>query len=246
MFLRRPSSLQICDEAVGISKASGGFLRPQMPNVMERWLVCRVVLWARRRRASVVVRTWQPLEAGRRVALLLRDADGAVFQVASTVARSAAGEGHHRVEVRTPWDTALSLAAWARRAVREGGTTVLHNYVAWIKGMSLPPLKLVYRGFVPLRSAFIYKVLNAPPGVYFVEISFGGVPVLFPTKYYKYPRRDKKGGDAGAFAVPRDVLRTFDAWGLHELGADYDYVYISIWKPDASVPQQVKLAEAPL
>jgi len=69
--------------------------------------------------------------------------------------------------------------------------------------------------------------------------------VLFPTKYYRYPRRDKKGGDAGAFAVPRDVLRTFFAWGLHELGADYDYVHVSIWKPDAAVSLPVKPAEAP-
>jgi hypothetical protein len=218
-----------------------------MPNVMERWLICRVVLHAyRRRRASVVVRTWQPLEAGRRGALLLRGADGAVFQVAGAVAKSAAGEGHYRVEVRIPWESALSLAAWAGKAVRENGRTVLHNYVAWIKGMSPPPLKLVYRGFVPLRDTLIYKALDAPPGAYFVEISFGDVPVLFPTKYYRYPRQDRRGGDAGAFAVPRDVLRTFHAWGLHELGADYDYVHISIWKPDTAVSLPVKPAEAPL
>jgi hypothetical protein len=214
---------------------------------MERWLICRVVLHMySRRRALAVVRTWQPMEAGRRVALLLRGADGAVFQAAGVVARSAAGEGHNRVEVRIPWELALSLAAWAGKAVRENGRTVLHNYVAWIKGMALPPLKLVYKGLVPLRDTLIYKVLDTPPGAYFVEISFGGVPVLFPTKYYRYPRRDKKGGDAGAFAVPRDVLRTFHSWGLHELGADYDYVYISIWKPDVPAPLPVKPAEAPL
>ena len=213
---------------------------------MERWLVCRVVLHAySRRRAFAVVRTWQPLEVGRRVALLLRGADGAVFQVAGTVAKSAAGEGYYRVEVRIPWETALSLAAWAKKAVRENGATVLHTYVAQVKGMALPPLRLVYRGLVPLRGAFIYKVLDAPPGAYFLEISFGGVPVLFPTKYYRYPRRGREGGDAGAFAVPRDALRTFFAWGLHELGADFDYVYVSVWKPDASVPQQVRPAEAP-
>jgi hypothetical protein len=218
-----------------------------MPNVMERWLVCRVVLYAySRRRAFAVVRTWQPLETGRRVILLLRGADGAVFQVAGTVARSAAGEGYHRVEVRIPWGTAPSLAAWAGKAVKEGGTTVLHNYVAWIRGMSLPPLRLVYRGLVPLRGTLVYKVLSAPPGHYFLEISFGGVPVLVPTRYYKYPRQDRKGGDTGAFAVPRDVLRTFFAWGLHELGADYDYVHVSIWKPDAPAPLPAKPAEAPL
>ena len=192
------------------------------------------------------MRLWFDPGAGARRVLLLRDGGGNAFQVVGTVSKSAAGEGYYKVELQIPWGAALSLAAWAGKAVRENGVTVLHSYVAWIKGMSLPPLKLVYRGLVPLRGAFIYKVLDAPPGAYFVEISFGGVPVLVPTKYYRYPRRDKKGGDAGAFAVPRDVLRTFHAWNLHELGADYDYVHVSIWKPDAPVPQQVRPAEAPL
>jgi hypothetical protein len=213
---------------------------------MNPWLACRVILYAyKRKKAVVAVRTWHPLEAGTRQALLLRGRDGVVFQVAGTVSKVATRGGYHRVDVQIPWETALSLAAWAGKAVKEGGTTVLHSYVAWIKGMSLPPLRLIYRGLVPLRDTLIYKVLSAPPGHYLLEISFGGVPVLFPTKYYRYPRRDRKGGDAGAFAVPRDVLCTFFSWGLHELGADFDYVYVSIWKPDAPVPQQVRLAEAP-
>jgi len=210
-------------------------------------LACRVILYAyKRKRAVVAVRTWHPLEAGARQVLLLRGRGGDVFQLVGAVSKVATREGYSRVELQIPWDAAASLAAWAGKTVREGGTTVLHSYVAWIRGMSLPPLKLVYRGLVPLRGILIYKVLDAPPGAYFVEISFGGVPVLVPTKYYRYPRRDKKGGDAGAFAVPRDVLRTFHAWNLHELGADYDYVHVSIWKPDAPVPQQVRPAEAPL
>jgi hypothetical protein len=215
---------------------------------MDWWLVTRIALYAyRRRRAFAAVRTWQPLEAGARRVLLLRGADGAVFQVAGIVARSAAGEGHHRVEVQIPWDAALTLAAWAGKAVRENGKTVLHSYVSRIEGMSLPPLRLVYRGYVPLRDTLIYKVLETPPGSYFLEISFGGVPVLFPTKYYRYPRQDRKaGGDAGAFAVPLDVLRTFHAWGLHELGADYDYVHVKVWKPNAFAHQQVETAETPL
>jgi hypothetical protein len=205
-----------------------------MPNVMERWLVCRVVLWARRRRAFAVVRTWQPLEVGRRVALLLRGADGAVFQVAGTVAKSAAGEGHHRVEVRIPWDTALSLATWAKKAVREGGTAVLHSYVAWIKGMALPPLRLVYDGYLTVRGAFIYKVLNAPLGAYYVELLFDGAPLLIPLKYYRYERQDRMaGGDSGAFNVPLDVLYTLYEWGLYDLGADAVQLRARVWAPAA-------------
>jgi len=211
-------------------------------------LPCRLLLYSyRRRRAAAVMRLWRPVEVGARRVLLLRGADGAVFQVAGTVAKTAAGEAHHRVEVQIPWETALSLAALAKKAVKEGATTALHSYVARIEGMSLPPLKLVYRGHVPLRGTFIYKVLDAPPGSYLLEISFGGVPVIFPTKYYKYPRQDKKaGGDSGAFAVPLDVLRTFHAWGLHELGADFDYVHVKVWRLDASAHQQVETAETPL
>jgi len=201
----------------------------------------------RRRSAAAVMRMWRPLEVGTRRVLFLRAADGAVFQVAGDVDKVVAREGHYRVELQIPWETALSLAAWAGKAVRESGKTAFYSYVARIEGIDPPPLRLVYKGYVPLRGAFIYKVLNTPPGSYLLEISFGGVPVIFPTKYYRYPRRDRKaGGDAGAFAVPLDALRTFFAWGLHELGADYDYVNVKIWRPEVHVPQQVETAETPL
>jgi len=213
---------------------------------MDWWLVARVTLYAyRRRRAYAAVRTWTALEAGARRVLLLRGADGAVFQVAGVVSRVEAREAHHRVDFQIPWDAALTLAAWAGKAVKEGGRSVLHSYVARIKGVDPPPLKLIYSGYVPLRGTLIYKVLETPPGSYFLEVSFGGVPVLFPTKYYRYPRRDREaGGDAGAFAVPLDALRIFHAWGLHELGADYDYVHVRVWKLEAPAPQQVETAEA--
>jgi hypothetical protein len=156
---------------------------------MEQWLVCRVVLHAyRRRRAVVVVRTWRPLEAGARAILLLRNGSGEVFQVGGFVRRSAAGEGHYRVEVRIPWDAALSLAACAKKAVKEGGRTALHSYVARIKGMALPPLKLVYDGYAALHGPFIYKVLDTPPGRYLLEILLGG-SLLIPLKYYRYKRK---------------------------------------------------------
>jgi hypothetical protein len=175
---------------------------------MEQWLVCRVVLHAyRRRRAVVVVRTWRPLEAGARAILLLRNGSGEVFQVGRFVRRSAAGEGHYRVEVRIPWDAALSLAAWAKKAVKKGGRTALHSYVARIKGMALPPLKLVYDGYTALHGPFIYKVLDL------LEILLGG-SLLIPLKYYRYKRKDRcVGGDAGVFQLPLDAMRTLRVWG---------------------------------
>ena len=201
----------------------------------------------RRKKAVASLRLWFAPGVGTRQLLLLRDGGGNVFQVIGYVGKAAAREDYYFAELRMPWDTALSLAAWAGRAVKEGAATALHTYVAQIKGAALPPLKLVYEGYVALRDTLIYKVVDAPPGVYFLELRLGGVPVLFPTKYYKHPREDRRaGGDSGAFAVPLGVLYTFYEWGLHELGADYDYVYARVWKPDASVPQQVRPAEAPL
>ncbi len=179
-----------------------------------------------------MVRTWTALEPGTRTALLLRSGDGAVFQVAGFVSRSAAGEGHHRVEVRIPWDAAVSLAAWVGKAVREGTEAVLHAYVAQIRGAALPPLKLVYDGYLTVRGAFIHKVVDAPTGVYYVELLLDGVSLLTPLKYYKYPREDRRaGGDSGVFSVPRDVLYTLYEWGFYDLGADSVRLRARIWAP---------------
>ena len=200
---------------------------------MEPWLVCRVVLYAyRRRRAVAAVRTWFPLEAGRRAVLLLRGAGGEVFQVAGFVRRSAVGEGHHRIELQMPWDAAVSLAAWARKAVKEGAATAIHSYVARISGVPLPPLKLVFDGYLTIRGAFIHKVLNAPTGTYFLELLLDGASLLVPLKYYKYPREDRRaGGDAGVFNVPIDLLRTLYEWGYYDLGADAVQLRARIWAP---------------
>ena len=202
---------------------------------MEPWLVCRVTLYAyRRRRAFATVRTWQPLEVGERTALLLRNGGGAVFQVAGFVRGSAAGEGHHRVEVQIPWDAAVSLAAWAKKAVVEGGKTVLHSYVAQIRGMALPPLRLVYDGYLTVRGAFIHKVLGVPPGAYYVELLLDGAYMLIPLKYYRYERQDRwAGGDSGVFNVPLDVLYTLYEWGFYDLGADAVQLRARVWAPAA-------------
>jgi len=201
---------------------------------VDWWLPCRILLYSHRRRKAVAaLRLWFAPGVGTRQLLLLRDGGGNVFQVVGDVSKAAAREGYYFAELQIPWSTALSLAAWAGKAVREGAATALHAYVARVKSAALPPLELIYEGYVALRGTLIYKVVDAPPGIYFLELHFGGVPVLFPTKYYKHERKDRRaGGDSGAFAVPLGVLRTFHEWGLHELGVDYDFVYARVWKPE--------------
>ncbi len=205
---------------------------------MDWWLPSRVLLYSyKRKKAVAALRLWFDPGVGARRVLLLRNAGGEMFQVAGAVSKVAAKEGYYLAELQVPWEAALSLAALAKKAVREGAATALYSYVAKIKGADLPPLKLIYEGYVPLRDTLIYKVLDAPAGVYFLELHFGGVPVLFPTKYYKHEREDRRaGGDSGAFAVPLGVLRTFHEWGLHELGADYDYIYARVWRPELPAP----------
>jgi hypothetical protein len=216
-------------------KARRRFLRPWRLIAMEPWLVCKITLYAHKRRAAVAVRMWLPLEAGSRQVLLLRGADGVIFKVVGAVRRSAAGEGHHRVEVRVPWETALSLAAWAKRAVREEAATALHSYVARIEGAALPPLKLVYDGYLTIRGAFIRKVLGAPAGVYYVELLLGGISLLVPLNYYKHERQGKRaGGDSGLFNVPIDVLRVLYEWRYYDLGADAVQLRARVWAPAAS------------
>jgi hypothetical protein len=200
---------------------------------MEQWLVCRVVLHAhRRRRALAAVRMWTALEPGTHQILLLRNGDGAVFQVGGLIRRSAAGEGHYRVEVQIPWDAALSLAAWAGKAVKEGGAIVLYSYAAQVGGMAPPPLKLVFDGYLTIRGAFIRKVLKAPPGQYFLELLLNGASLLVPLKYYRHERRDRRaGGDSGLFNAPLDLLRTLHEWGYYDLGADAIQLRARIWAP---------------
>ena len=168
-----------------------------------------------------------------------------MFQVVGDVSKVMTREGYYSVEFQMPWSAAVSLAAWAKKAVKEGAATALHSYVAKIKGASLPPLKLIYEGLVALRGTLIRKVLSAPAGVYFLELRLGGASLLVPAKYYRHERRDKKaGGDAGVFQLPIDVFRTLVEWGLHEPGSDYDYVYARIWRPEPHAPQPVRMPEA--
>jgi hypothetical protein len=73
---------------------------------------------------------------------------------------------------------------------------------------------------------FFSKVLNIPPGIYYVEFPVGAVSIFVPLKYYKYPREDKKaGGDSGVFYIPQ-----FIALGLYEWDIQPGYVYVRVWK----------------
>jgi hypothetical protein len=202
---------------------------------MEPWLVCRIVLYAyKRKRALVSVRTWFDLGVGTRRVLLLRGENGNVFQVAGDVAKAAAKEGYYFAEVRIPWSAALSLAALAKKAVKEGAATTIHSYVARINGVSPPPLRLVFDGYLTIRGAFIHKVLNAPTGTYYLELLLNGASLLVPLKYYRHERRDKRaGGDAGVFNVPLDLLRTLYEWGFYDLGADAVRLRARVWAPAA-------------
>ena len=86
---------------------------------MDWWLPCRITLYSyRRKKAVAALRLWFDLGVGTRRVLLLRGENGDVFQVAGDVAKAAAKEGYYFAELQMPWDAAVSLAAWAKKAVR--------------------------------------------------------------------------------------------------------------------------------
>jgi hypothetical protein len=90
----------------------------------------------------MAVRTWFPLEVGTRLVLLLRrNKDDTVLQITGTVSKAASRKSHHYVEVRIPWDDAVTLAVWAGKTVEDGDKVVLHDYVVQIKDVSPPPLR---------------------------------------------------------------------------------------------------------
>jgi len=89
---------------------------------------------------------------------------------------------------------------------------------------------VIFSGYVRIYGTFLYKLLETPPGDYFVEIPLGGgSSLLSPARYYKYGRRDKRGGGAGIFQIPLDTWRALIAWGFHDPGTDAIYTYVKIW-----------------
>jgi len=95
-----------------------------------------------------------------------------------------------------------------------------------------PFAAVIFSGYVYIYGTSIYKVLDAPPGDYYVEIPLGdGTSLLSPARYYRYERKDSRraGGDAGVFQLPLNTWRALVAWGFHEPGTDAVYTYVRIW-----------------
>ena len=73
--------------------------------------------------------------------------------------------------------------------------------------------------------AFLFKVLDAAPGIYYVEFPVGKVSIFVPLKYYKYPSQNKRErGDTGMFHIPQFVASALDEWGIEP-----GYVYVRVW-----------------
>ena len=86
--------------------------------------------------------TGAQFKAGERLTLLLRRrGDDTVLQMIGTVSKAAARKSHHYVEVRIPWDAAITLAIWAGKNVENEDKIVLHDYVVQVKEVAPPPLR---------------------------------------------------------------------------------------------------------
>jgi hypothetical protein len=73
--------------------------------------------------------------------------------------------------------------------------------------------------------AFLFKVLKAPPGIYYVEFPVGKISMFVPLKYYRYPSRNKRvGGDTGMFHIPQFVVSALEEWGIEP-----GYIYVRVW-----------------
>ena len=97
--------------------------------------------------------------------------------------------------------------------------------------MAAPFASVIFSGYAYIYGTSIYKVLDAPPGDYYVEIPLGdGTSLLSPARYYRYERKKPRaGGAAGIFQLPLDTWRALVAWGFHVPGADAVYTYVKIW-----------------
>jgi hypothetical protein len=108
---------------------------------MDAWLPSRLTLYVgKHKRALLVLKTGIPAEAGTVVLLLARRAgDDLVLQVPGTVSKAR----RNYVEIRLPWDAAVSLAVFAGRKIDANnpeGKVVIHDYVIKIERWR-PPLR---------------------------------------------------------------------------------------------------------
>jgi len=108
---------------------------------VDAWLPSKLTLYAgKHKRALLVIKTGFPAEAGAVVLLLVKRAgDDLVLQVPGTVSKAR----RNYVEIRLPWDAAVSLAVFAGRKIdasKPEGKVVIHDYVVKIERWR-PPLR---------------------------------------------------------------------------------------------------------
>jgi hypothetical protein len=108
---------------------------------LDAWLPSKLTLYAgKHKRALLVIKAGIPAEAGTAVLLLARRAgDDLVLQVPGVVSKAR----RSYVEIRLPWDAAVSLAVFTGRKIGANspeGKVVIHDYVVKIKQWR-PPLR---------------------------------------------------------------------------------------------------------
>ena len=112
----------------------------EAPLPIDVWFPSKLTLYTgRHKRALLVIKAGVPAEAGTVVLLFRRAGDSAVLRVAGTISKAR----RNYLEIRLPWDAAVSLAAFAGRKIDASnpeGKTVIHDYVVKIEDWR-PPLR---------------------------------------------------------------------------------------------------------
>jgi hypothetical protein len=118
--------------------------------VVEVWNFCRIYIWQQengnrmmgKTAVAIVPDPGHVLERGVKVTLLLKNKSGEVFQVVDGAVRRR-WKRRNYVEVHIPWHVAVALAEWAGRKVdNTAKRLILHDYVAVVKEVSTPPLRV--------------------------------------------------------------------------------------------------------
>jgi len=104
------------------------------------WFPSKLTLYTgKHKRALLVIKAGVPAEAGTVVLLFRRAGDTAVLRVTGTISKAR----RNYLEIRLPWDAAVSLAAFAGKKIDASnpeGKVVIHDYVVKIEDWR-PPLR---------------------------------------------------------------------------------------------------------
>ena len=112
----------------------------EAPLPIDVWFPSKLTLYTgRHKRALLVIKAGVPVEAGTVVLLFRRAGDSVVLRVAGAISKAR----RNYLEIRLPWDAAVSLAAFAGRKIDASnpeGKAVIHDYVVKIEDWR-PPLR---------------------------------------------------------------------------------------------------------